>query len=77
MIDSDKKIRKGLGPRRAVESYQTQRDITIPAGTLLRGVGDTEFAASVGLSPGCAGTLTVTIKPGQVIPADALKRVVA
>lgn len=77
MIENDKKIRRGLSRRRAVESYQTQHDIVIPAGTLLRGIGETEFAASVGLAPGCAGTLTVTIVPGQVVPAEALKRVVA
>lgn len=76
MIDTDKKIRKGMGRRRDIASYQTQHEIVIPAGTILREIGEHDYAAAVGLAPGCAATLSITVKPGQVVPA-ALKRVIA
>lgn len=76
MIEQDKKIRKGLPPRHDAASYQTIADIVIPAGTILRAVGDDEYAAGVGFN-GVAGEFTVTVKPGVVPPAAALKRVIA
>lgn len=36
MKEDDKKIRKGLGPRRDPTCYRVERDIVIPAGTILR-----------------------------------------
>lgn len=76
MIDQDKKIRKGMGRRRDIAAFQTQHDIVIPAGTMMREIGEHEYAAGVGLAPGFAATLSVTIKPGAVVPAS-LKRVIA
>ena len=81
MIDNDKKIRKGLPPKREPESYQTLNDIVIPAGTILRGVGipvdgEHEYAAKVCFS-GVAGIFSVTVKPGTQLPAGSLKRVIA
>lgn len=74
----DKKIRKGLGPRRESGCLQTQHDIVIPAGTLLRPIGDDEYAAAVGFGPvKIAGEFKVTAKPGAELPAGSLKRVVA
>lgn len=74
----DKKIRKGLGPRRENGCLQTQHDIVIPAGTLLRPIGDDEYAAPVGFGPvKIAGEFKVTAKPGAELPAGSLKRVVA
>lgn len=70
------KIRHGLSAKRASDSYQTIADITIPAGTLLRGVGDDDYACAVGIG-GVAGTLMITVKPGTVMPAGSLKRVIA
>lgn len=72
----DKKIRKGLPPRHDAACLQTLNDIVIPAGTLLRPIGDNEFAAGVGFN-GVAGEFKVTVKPGAVLPAGSLKRVVA
>lgn len=76
MIDTDKKIRKGLPPKRNAECLQTLNDIVIPAGTMLRAIGDDEFAAAVGFS-GIAGEFTVTVKPGAALPQGSLKRVIA
>lgn len=72
----ESKIRKGLSARRSVDSYQTQADILIPAGTILRGVDQDTYAAGVGLGPSMAGEFTVTIVAGAILP-DVLKRVVA
>lgn len=72
----DKKIRKGLPPRHDAACLQTLNDIVIPAGTLLRPIGDDEFGAAVRFS-GAAGEFTVTVKPGAPLPPGSLKRVVA
>lgn len=69
------KIRKNP-PRRDSVSYQTKHDIVIPAGTILRAVGDDEFAAAVGFS-GVGATFSITVKPGALVPAEALARVAA
>jgi hypothetical protein len=74
----DKKIRRGLPPKREAECFQALRDIVIPAGTILRGVGGDDFACGVGLAPGMAGEFSITVKPGTVIPQSfPLKRVVS
>jgi hypothetical protein len=71
------KIRRGLSPRRAVESYQTQRDITIPAGTILRDDGEGNFAAGCGVyDEGINSRYVISIPPGARVPA-MFKRVVA
>lgn len=75
-LEIDKKIRKGLPPRHDATGYQTFNDIVIPAGTILRGIGDNEFAAAIGFG-GIAGAFTVTVKPGTPLPVGTLKRVVA
>lgn len=69
------KIRKGLPPRIGA-CYQTLNDIVIPAGTILRAIGDDEYAAGVGFN-GVAGEFTVTVKPGVVLPGGSLRRVTA
>lgn len=71
----DKKIRKGLPPRHDEASLQTINDIVIPAGTILRAIGDDKFACKVGFS-GAAGEFIVTAKVGVALPAGSLKRVV-
>lgn len=77
-MEIDKKIRKGLGPRRDAACLQTQHDIVIPAGTILRPIGNDEFAAAVGFGPvKIAGEFKVTAKPGAELPAGSLKRVTA
>lgn len=77
MIDADKKIRKGLSAARKAECFQTQRDITIPAGTLLRHAGDNLFSAPLGIgSIVFHGEFVVEIKPGAELPGT-LKRVIA
>lgn len=70
------KIRKGLPARHDTAGFQTLNDIVIPAGTILRGIGEDEYAAAVGFS-GIAGEFTVTVKPGAQLPAGSLKRVVS
>lgn len=75
-FEIDKKIRKGLPPRRDMAGFQTLNDIVIPAGTMLRAIGDDEFGAAVGFA-GIAGEFTVTVKPGAALPKGSLKRVVA
>lgn len=71
MIENDKKIRKGLTPRRDETGYQVLQDITIPAGTVLRGMGDGRFNAAVGQN----ASFTLTVIPGTE-PAG-FKRVIA
>lgn len=71
MIEKDK-IRRGLSARRAVESYQVQRDIVIPAGTILRGVGDHVFAAQIG----SVGKFSINAEHRADVP-DNFKRVIA
>lgn len=75
-LEIDKKIRKGLPPRRDVASLQILNDIVIPAGTILRAIGDDKFACKVGFS-GAAGEFIVTAKTGAMLPAGSLKRVVS
>lgn len=65
------KIKKGLSPRRDVTSFQTQHDITIPAGTILRSIGDDEFAAAA-----AHGTFSIHVEPGSTVP-PLFRRVVA
>lgn len=72
----DKKIRKGLPPRRDLMSMRTINDIVIPAGTILRAIGGDEYAAAVAFN-GIAGEFSVTVKPGAVLPAGTLNRVSA
>lgn len=78
MIENDKNIRKGLPPRRDRTSFQTLHDIVIPAGTILRAIGDDQFAAKIGFGDtAVAGEFSVTVKPSTIVPATALRRVVA
>lgn len=74
--DPEPKIRKGLAPAREKECVQTAATITIPAGTILRSIGDDKFACAVGFG-GIAGEFSITLKPGVPLPAGAGKRVVA
>ncbi len=76
MIEQDKKIRKGLPPKHNAMSFQTLAEIVIPAGTILRAIGDDKFASAIGLN-GVGGELTITVKPGAVLPAGSVKRVIA
>jgi hypothetical protein len=70
------KIKHGLPPKHNPVCYQTLQDIVIPAGTMLRNIGDDEFAAGVGFD-GIAGQFMVTIVAGVSVPSTALKRVIA
>lgn len=71
------KIRKGLSPRRNSTSLQTQRDIVIPAGTILRDGGDDTFECLVGVDDaGNPATLSIELKPADECP-PSLKRVIA
>lgn len=72
----DKKIRKGLPPRHDTTSFQMLAPVVIPAGILLRAIGDDKFAAPISLN-GVGGELTITVKPGAVLPQGSLKRVIA
>lgn len=65
------KIHKG-SPKRDPVSYQTTRDIIIPAGTILRHDGDDKYAAEI--YP--RGKFFVTAKPGAEDNAF-FKRVIA
>lgn len=76
MIEQDKKIRKGLPPKRERECIQLAQTLTIPAGTILRAIGDDQFACPVGFA-GIAGEFSITLKPGVPLPAEAGKRVVS
>lgn len=78
MIDNDKKIRKGLPPKREPESLQTIHDILIPRGTILRAIGDDKFACKIGLGLSSmeAGELIVTLPVGAPTP-NMVKRVIA
>jgi hypothetical protein len=73
MIESQKaKIRKGMGPRREATCYQTQSEIVIPAGTILRSDKNGEYRAALGTY----GALVIEVLPGMPVPAG-FKRVVA
>lgn len=70
------KIRSGT-PKRNPVCYQTTQDIVIPAGTILREIGDRddyEFACKVGL-PDIIGEFCVTVKPGAA--SSAIRKVIA
>lgn len=71
------RIRKGLGARRDAECFRLKNTITIPAGTILRHIGDNDFAAPIGLGAGVTAELKITVTPGAVISAAALDRVIA
>lgn len=71
------KIKKGLGARRDATCFRLKNTIVIPAGTILRHVGDDDFAAAIGLGAGVSGELRITVKPGTVMSAAALDRVIA
>lgn len=77
MMDRESKIRKGLSAKRDSTCFRLRNTITIPAGTILRSIGDDEFAAAVGLGAGVSGELKITVKPGTVISSQALDRVIA
>lgn len=77
MNPNEPKIRKGLSAKRDPMCFRLRNTITIPAGTILRSIGDDEFAAAVGLGAGIAAELKITVKPGTVISSQALDRVIA
>lgn len=71
---------KGLGPRRDSACYQTQQDIVIPKGTILRSVGENRFACDIGVNSIVAhGVFSITVPPADAdrIGTDIIKRVVA
>lgn len=81
MIERDKKIRAGMPAQRNATSFRVERDIVIPAGTLLRqadpkrgGVGS--FATPVGLGSDLVGYFVVEDRPGGDM-GDMLKRVIS
>lgn len=74
---TEAKIKKGLGPKRNVRSFQTAREIVIPAGTLLRAISDTEYACAIGFGKGVGAQLTVTVEQGTQVPPEAGKMVIA
>ena len=80
MIDQDAKIRKGaaaIDPR----CYQTQVDIVIPAGTILRQAanergGKGVVEAPIGFGKDFAGNLVVQISP-DAVASGVFKQVIA
>lgn len=70
------RIRKGLSSRRDPICYQVLTDIVIPAGTILRNIGGDKFGANVGLG-NTTGEFSLIVKPGAVLPASTLKRVIS
>lgn len=77
MNSNEPKIRKGLAARRDPTCFRLRNTITIPAGTILRSIGEDEWACAVGLGAGVAAELKITVKPGTVISSAALDRVIA
>lgn len=71
----DKKIRKGLSPKRSAAAVQTAQDIVIPAGTMMREIGDDVFAAPIGVQ-GVGAEFSITLKPGVPLPSSFGKKVV-
>lgn len=75
---TDKPISKGP-KKHNPECYQLQRDIVIPAGTILRStVGDGEYSTEIGI-PGLPRQ-SVTFRlyaPAGTTPVDAFKKVTA
>ena len=70
MIEDPKKIKKGP-PKHDPTCYQLLGDFVIPAGTILRAVGDNKFSASLGLN----GEFILLVAPG--ITPEGFKRVIA
>lgn len=57
------KIKRGA-PARDPLCYQTRRDIVIPAGTILRHVGqESTVQTSIGFGNGVEGVFTVEVSP--------------
>lgn len=73
MGEKPRTIRKGAARRDPV-CYQAERDIVIPAGTILRDTGDGKFGAMVGVA-GMVGEFFISPKPG--IAVEGFKRVIA
>jgi hypothetical protein len=67
------KIRKGLSARRDPVCYQTQQDIVIPAGTILRSYDAHIFEAQIGPS----GKFSLTTEHRADVDANLFKRVIA
>lgn len=75
------KIKKGLPARRDAICYQTQHDITIPAGTILRQAADQRggngvVEAVVGFGKDFTGHLVVQVHP-DATASGAFKQVIA
>jgi hypothetical protein len=70
MGEKPRTIRKGAARRDPV-SYQLEQDIVIPAGTILRSMGDGRFNAPIGAT----GQFTITVLPGAAV--GGFKRVAA
>lgn len=80
MIENDKKIRKGLPPRRDETAYQVLQDIVIPAGTVLRRRADGKYSCDVGMASVGAhalGTFSVDVQHGSEGVTGVLKRVIS
>ncbi len=79
MKDTDKP-RRGP-PKHDVVSYQVQRDIVIPAGTILRAIDGDKFGAPIGFGKsGVAAEFTIKAVPGsleELAFAQVFRRVVA
>lgn len=69
------KIRRGLAPKRNAECVQTAQDIVIPAGTIMRDIGDNIFAAAVS-AHGVGAEFSITLKPGVPLPSPFGKKVI-
>jgi hypothetical protein len=74
---SDDKIR-GMPPKRDAASYEVQHDIVIPAGTILRTLGDGKFGCEVGVGLiTVRGVFSVDMKEANGDTSTVLRRVVA
>lgn len=67
------KIKRGLPSKRDATCYRVERDIVIPAGTILRDAGDNHFSAPVGSA---IAEFIIYAKPGENLPPE-FKRVIA
>lgn len=82
MIEQDKKIRKGLGPKREAPCLLVQREIVIPVGTLLRQAdakrgGRGSFECPIGLLDGELDAFFVIDDRAGANIGAGLKRVVS
>lgn len=77
MNDDKAKIRKGA-PRRDPTSYRVERDIVIPAGTILRDQGDGKFGCPIGIGL-CTvhGNFSVDVKEANGDISAVLRKVTA